>query len=397
MRVTRLAHAAELPLLRARRSCGSGPGSPSSPAATAPARRTCSRRSTSPAPAARAGPPTSARCVRFGARADAAGARGEDDAGPRTRSRVGFQPGEPKRLRVDGAPVERLTDSAARPLVSVFLPDRLELVLGAPALRRAHLDQVVAALWPARAGTRRAYAAALAPAQRADRRDPRRPRRPRLAAGVGRRARPPRHRADARPRRGRRAAARRASPSTPAALGLEGEAELALPAALEGRDRRGAGRRARRARRRRPRARLHRPRPAPRRPRASAATGRELRAYGSRGQQRLGLLALLLAEREELAAERGAAAADAARRRDERARRRPPRAARRACCARGGQSVITTTELAHVPGAEDAGVDARRDRRGRGAAGAPGEDGAELGRGGEAPRPAAGRPARSTR
>ena len=29
--------------------------------------------------------------------------------------------------------------------------------------------------------------------------------------------------------------------------------------------------------------------------------GRELRAYGSRGQQRLGLLALLLAEREELA------------------------------------------------------------------------------------------------
>ena len=44
----------------------------------------------------------------------------------------------------------------------MFLPDRLELVLGAPALRRSHLDQVVAALWPARAGTRRAYSAALA-------------------------------------------------------------------------------------------------------------------------------------------------------------------------------------------------------------------------------------------
>ena len=75
---------------------------------------------------------------------------------------VGFQPGEAKHLRVDGAPVERLTDSEARPLVSVFLPDRLELVSGAPALRRGHLDQVIAALWPARAGTRRAYAAALA-------------------------------------------------------------------------------------------------------------------------------------------------------------------------------------------------------------------------------------------
>ena len=47
---------------------------------------------------------------------------------------VGFRPGEPKRLRVDGAPVERLSDSPARPLVSVFLPDRLELVKGPPAL-----------------------------------------------------------------------------------------------------------------------------------------------------------------------------------------------------------------------------------------------------------------------
>src|SRR3712207_64898 len=75
---------------------------------------------------------------------------------------VGFQPGEAKRLRVDGAAVDRLTDSSARPLVAVFLPDRLELVSGAPSLRRAHLDQVVAALWPARTGTRRAYAAALA-------------------------------------------------------------------------------------------------------------------------------------------------------------------------------------------------------------------------------------------
>ena len=58
--------------------------------------------------------------------------------------------------------MDKLTDSSARPLVSVFLPDRLDLVLGAPALRRAHLDQVIAALWPARVGTRRAYTAALA-------------------------------------------------------------------------------------------------------------------------------------------------------------------------------------------------------------------------------------------
>lgn len=75
---------------------------------------------------------------------------------------VGFSPGEVKRLRVDGAAVERLLDAPQRPLVSVFDPDRLELVKGAPSVRRAHLDQFVAALWPARAAARRAYAQALA-------------------------------------------------------------------------------------------------------------------------------------------------------------------------------------------------------------------------------------------
>ena len=46
--------------------------------------------------------------------------------------------------------------------MSVFLPERLDLVKGPPAGRRAHLDQFTAALWPARAGTRAAYSRALA-------------------------------------------------------------------------------------------------------------------------------------------------------------------------------------------------------------------------------------------
>src|SRR3954453_8332121 len=75
---------------------------------------------------------------------------------------VGFQPGEPKRLSADGMRVERMADVDDRPLVSVFLPDRLELVKGAPALRRGHLDQVVAAAWPSRGATRRAHTQALA-------------------------------------------------------------------------------------------------------------------------------------------------------------------------------------------------------------------------------------------
>ena len=75
---------------------------------------------------------------------------------------VGFAPGEPKRIRVDGASVDRLLEVTERPLVSVFLPDRLELIKGPPALRRAHLDQFIAAMWPARVATRRAYAQSLA-------------------------------------------------------------------------------------------------------------------------------------------------------------------------------------------------------------------------------------------
>src|SRR3954469_1179961 len=75
---------------------------------------------------------------------------------------VGFQPGEPKRLRIDGAPVERFGPDAPRPLTVVFLPERLELVRGGPSLRRAHLDQFAAALHPALSDLRARYARALA-------------------------------------------------------------------------------------------------------------------------------------------------------------------------------------------------------------------------------------------
>ena len=90
--------------------------------------------------------------VRFDA--DVARVELEADAadGPHVLS-VGIEPGQRRRLRADGAAVERMADVASRPLAAVFLPDRLELVKGGPALRRAHVDQVVAALWPARAAT----------------------------------------------------------------------------------------------------------------------------------------------------------------------------------------------------------------------------------------------------
>ncbi|MEI7625804.1 MAG: DNA replication and repair protein RecF, partial [Actinomycetota bacterium] len=75
---------------------------------------------------------------------------------------VGFEPGQPRHVTADGGPVDRLIDVPFRPLVCVFLPDRLELIKGTPALRRDHLDQLVAGLWPARASLRRDYGQALA-------------------------------------------------------------------------------------------------------------------------------------------------------------------------------------------------------------------------------------------
>jgi DNA replication and repair protein RecF len=291
--------------------------------------------------------------VRFGAALTRLELRTETASGAHLIA-VGFQPGDPKRLSVDGATVERLTDVADRPLVSVFLPDRLDLVLGAPALRRGHLDQVVAALWPARSGTRRAYSAALA-------------QRNALVAAIraGRASRASLPAWDSELARHGVALMRDRAEATELltepftrhaeALGLEGGAEVGyrprskapdaetLAAELAERtpgdlDRGFTG---------------HGPH---RDELALRRAGRELRSYGSRGQQRLGLLALLLAEREVLAAERGTppllllddvmSELDATRR------------ARLVDVLRaGGQSVITTTELAHVPGAEEPAVE----------------------------------------
>jgi DNA replication and repair protein RecF len=291
--------------------------------------------------------------VRFGARLTRLELETEDERGRHTVS-VGFEPGEPKRLRADGAPVERLTDSDARPLVAVFLPDRLELILGAPALRRAHVDQVVAALWPSRAATRREYAAALAQrnaliaAVRAGRAG--RGSLPTWDAALARHGIAlMRDRAEATERlRGR--FARHAG-----ALGLEGAIELAY----------------------RPRSPAHTAEElgdelaertagdlergftghGPHRDELSLRRdGRELRSYGSRGQVRLGLLALLLAEREELAEARGAPPLMLLD--DVMSELDAPRRARLIDVLReSGQSVITATELAHVPGADDAGVE----------------------------------------
>jgi DNA replication and repair protein RecF len=69
--------------------------------------------------------------------------------------------GEGRRHRLDGNPVAA-SAASRRPALEVFSPDRLALIKGPPAARRRHLDRFIAALWPARAELRRRFGRALA-------------------------------------------------------------------------------------------------------------------------------------------------------------------------------------------------------------------------------------------
>jgi len=266
---------------------------------------------------------------------------------------VGFAPGEAKRLQADGATVERLVDVETRPLVCVFLPDRLELVKGPPALRRSHIDQVVAASWPARAATRRAYGRALA-------------QRNALLAGIrgGGASRSSLPAWDAElarhgiALRDDRAAVVELLSSrfgaAAAALGLGEAAELRYRPRTRARD--AAELAAELADRTESDLERGFTGHGPHRDDvALLRDGRELRAYGSQGEQRLGLLALLLAEREALAQTRRAVPLMLLD--DVMSELDPDRSAMLAERLLGeGQSVITTTDLAHVPGADGANV-----------------------------------------
>jgi DNA replication and repair protein RecF len=84
-----------------------------------------------------------------------------DEMGERRELVASLARGDGKRRRLDGNRIGSW-DRVGRPPVGVFAPDRLALVKGAPAARRAHLDRFVGALWPARAELRRRFARALA-------------------------------------------------------------------------------------------------------------------------------------------------------------------------------------------------------------------------------------------
>jgi DNA replication and repair protein RecF len=70
--------------------------------------------------------------------------------------------GEGRRHLLDGNAAEPADLAHHRPPVAVFSPDRLTLIKGPPAERRAHLDRYVAARWPSRSTLRQRYGQALA-------------------------------------------------------------------------------------------------------------------------------------------------------------------------------------------------------------------------------------------
>lgn len=102
-----------------------------------------------------------AQLVRFGdpgARAALAGRRGE----VRVELEVTVRPGEGKRARLNGAPVRAAEQLRTEVSTLVFTPDRLGVVKGAPAVRRAYVDRVLGRLAPARASLPAEYGAAVA-------------------------------------------------------------------------------------------------------------------------------------------------------------------------------------------------------------------------------------------
>jgi DNA replication and repair protein RecF len=72
----------------------------------------------------------------------------EDAGGGARHVDVGFAPGQGKRVRWDGLEVATIDELRGRSQVFIFVPESLLLVKGSPARRRAHLDAFAAALDP---------------------------------------------------------------------------------------------------------------------------------------------------------------------------------------------------------------------------------------------------------
>ncbi len=86
----------------------------------------------------------------------------EDEDGAERLFLAAVTRAEGRRFLLDGEPADAASAARNRPHIVVFSPDRLQLIKGPPAERRAHLDSFIAARWPARTEFRRRFGQALA-------------------------------------------------------------------------------------------------------------------------------------------------------------------------------------------------------------------------------------------
>jgi DNA replication and repair protein RecF len=102
-----------------------------------------------------------AQLIRFGEDAGRIVLQGQRAASP-VEIAVTLRHGQAKEARLNGAKLPSAESLRREVSTLVFTPDRLAVVKGGPAARRAYFDRVLARLFPARAGVPQDYLAALA-------------------------------------------------------------------------------------------------------------------------------------------------------------------------------------------------------------------------------------------
>lgn len=283
-----------------------------------------------------------AQLIRFGETAARVALRGHRAEAP-LELEIVLRAGAGKQGRLNGAPLRSTEQLRAEAATLVFTPDRLAVVKGGPAVRRAYFDRVIGRLLPARAGLPGEYGEALGQRNAALRRvalgvssrDALEPWTERVAA-VGQQLAEARQAVLAllEP-----AFAERAEDLGLAAARLEYRGDAVTPEELAGRLDRdlergstGLG------------------------PHLDdvgiLSAGRDLRLYGSQGEQRLAVLSVLLGEADVIVDRRGfppllllddvLSELDPARRR-----------ALAALIGAGSQVLVTATDAAFLPGAPD--------------------------------------------
>jgi DNA replication and repair protein RecF len=101
-----------------------------------------------------------AQLVRFGQPAARVVLRGEEGGAP-VETDATIVPGESRRLRLNGAALASAEELRTRLAALVFVPDRLAVVKGGPIVRRSYVDRMLGRLEPAQAALPSEYARAL--------------------------------------------------------------------------------------------------------------------------------------------------------------------------------------------------------------------------------------------